>query len=1005
MLYFIALTVSAGAAENVWQTLYAEKRAAVSTGQVPSLTLPPESCLILGADIAECPLVIEDLNIALNVKSSSAGVALGVLVVLPNVKDPATGQPLMYLVAGSKYSGSGQWETLGFFDKDGKNELKKRVEQLATLLRAEHIQKSYSISGSAAGVAGNWDLNGKYIAKVVLYCESLSNQTEQRMLEVAAVNISGIAKSGGTSSAADTVSSILNLTGFQLTASVKTTFMPGQFNEGTTGYTEWRMENGERFQRTRLIQDNPSVLPAAGYQLPTNSSPASLMQIKLTGSVLSVDDIPIGARVIEYNNEPLAMLRKLEFNAVWVKGTASAQLLQEARDAGVWLICTPPSPAELQRATKYDKSVSELVPADSTSTLVNNYDNVLAWNLGDECSQADHAVFAQWAAVLKNADRIRRRPVICTARSGVYDYSRIADILMMRREPMLSSLEMAQLRTWQTAYQTLARPDTTFWCNIQTQASEKLQNQWAMFEGNPPYICPFSYEQIKLQVYSALASGVHGFVFSSNTPLTNNDPETEFRRTALELINWELQMIEEWFAGGRTSAELAKSNRKPMSSAVIQSGFSRLLVPLWNETQSQSALGPAVAGNLQYTIAGIPETYNAYHLVPGRLYPLDARRVAGGMKIELPEANLNSLIFFGETDAVYAKVGQRAKMLGPRASYLACHLAELELAATEQVLSALKQAKEAGTMPVHPKDNLPLISVPETETQLKSTKDAITFAKELTQRHPPDYARSYLQAETATRGLRLIARNMIQEAVRNDLNPCMTPVSVSFFTLPLYIIAQQRTGGAKLEPVNRLNGGDMENIALMNQAGWETVSHKVDGVAPPLRNTVPAASRTAGKNGLQLIVSPLNPAEKPLTLETVPVWLTTPPIPVRMGEMLCVNGWVRIPQTLESTVDGLMIFDSLGGEPLALRFTGTKGEWREFAFYRIVPADSNYYIFFGLNGFGEAQIDDVRVCAVQFAEPKEPSSMKAAPEQQNPSMMQRLNPFQYLPPLPRWNNP
>jgi hypothetical protein len=730
-------------------------------------------------------------------------------------------------------------------------------------------------------------------------------------------------------------------------------------------------------------------------------SPAAMLQIRLSDKVLTIDDIPIGVRMIEYNGEPLAFLRQLKFNTVWVKGQPNAALCQEAKNAGIWLVCSPPGPLELSTAAKFNPSAAPVSAQPDqlslVSTIGSNYDNVLAWNLGDECSLPDMMVYSHWASVLRSADRVRRRPILCTARSGVREYSRIADILMMRREPLLSSLDMLALRDWQVSYSSLARPDTPFWSTIQTQPSERLANQWTMFEGNPQSICPFSYEQLKMQIYQSLAAGVHGFLFTSNTSLTNNDPETEFRRTALELINWELQLMEEWFSAGAALGTSIKSNRPAMSSAIIQAGRSRLLIPMWHEQRNQQAIGAAFAGNVQYVISGIPETYNAYHLVPGSLYPIATKRIAGGIQIELPEANLNSLIFFGEDDEIYANIGKRAKEIGPRAAYLACRLAELELAATEQVLSVLKQASEQKTIPIHPKDNLPLIAVKEQETMIKTTKEAIDLAKSLAGRNPPDYSRAFLHAENATRGLRVTARETLLEATRNELNLCMTPVSVSFMVLPYYLTAYQRMRGAKLGE-NRLSGGDMENMHQLVQTGWETVSHQTEGVGAPKRNIVPNAKRS-GSKGLQLLVTPSNPEEKPAQLETTPLWMSSPPIPVKMGETLCINGWLRIPQRLESTVDGLMIFDSLGGEELALRFLETNGSWQEFAFYRNVPADGNYYVFFGLQGFGEVHLDDLKISAVQFEQPLPVSPQPTA----SPNPWQRLNPLQYLPPMPIWN--
>ncbi|MDR2115825.1 MAG: hypothetical protein LBP87_05530 [Planctomycetaceae bacterium] len=1039
-----------------WRILHSEKRGTTANQQRSQLqplqgkksemfqfSLPADSCVILGHSIG-FPLVIEDLLPTLCVQSNQPGIAIGAQIVLPNAIHPETGKPITYLVTGTKYTGSGNWEKLGFWDKNGNPILLQQTERLGKLLRAE--------------LKMNLDLRDKYIRQLVLLVEpattSVTTPTTSspspKTLWIDSLEVVGhVAVSDAILNRCEFEKQTfcfdpVNFDGFKIEAGLKSVYVQTIRSENSVGNTEWisplanrtssplkatpisgnvqlnsnnqpnnqteyysiAARLAEKSKRSVFSEQNEIQFSLTNQQTQT-VSPASLMPIRLSDQILSVDEIPIGVRAIEYNGEPLSVLRQLEFNAAWIKERPTAALLQEAKTAGIWLICSPPGPSELSAASKFDPTAVNPLHSGSAGsrsagagTLVidSAYDNVLAWNLGDECTQPNHMSYSQWVSILQSADRIRRRPILCTAQSGVREYSRIADILMMRREPLLSSLDFLALRDWQQSYPLLARPDTPFWCTVQTQPSVKLANQWIMFEGNPQSICPFSYEQLRMQVYLALATGAHGILFTSNTPLTNNDPESEFRRTALELLNWQLQLMEEWFAAGNVSPVLVKSNRRSMSSAVIQAGRSRLLIPIWQENRNQMALSAAIVGNVKYVISGIPETYDAYHLVPGGLYPIDTKRVAGGVQIELPEANLNSLIFFGEVDAIYANIGKRAKEIGARAAYLACRLAELQLAATEQVLSVLKQSAEMKAIPVHPKDNLPLIAVKEQETMINTTKKAIDLAKNLAQRHPPDYARAYLQAEIATRGLRVAAREMLFEATRHELNLCMTPVSVSFATLPYYLIAYQRTNGAKLGE-NRLPGGDMESLYQMNQVGWETVSHRIEGVASPKRDTVAGAKRS-GQNGLQITVLPTSLEDKPVQLETMPIWMTTPPIPVRMGEMICVHGWIRILRRLESTVDGLMIFDSLGGEALALRFLET-GDWREFAFYRNIPEDGNYYVTFGLQGLGEVHIDDVNISAVEF---EVPLQVPATPQQPAaPTPWQRLNPFQYLPPIPIWN--
>ncbi|MGL4594742.1 MAG: hypothetical protein ACRCUY_08450 [Thermoguttaceae bacterium] len=1034
----------------------------LSPNEIPvaelEVDLPENSSVVIGYPLS-FPLLIDETSPSVQIKSNMPGIVLAAQVVLPNTIHPATGKPVTFLVAGSKHSGSGQWETLDFSSHQfagrqlAERQFSSVQSQQNNVILSDKSsqfmgtqstlqQQSERVSGFLrAEMKQQLDTRGKYIRQLILFIEPVPNQPKQTTIWVEAPQLEGkitahleMVNQFETDKNGDYLYQFdpVNFIGFKLENSHETYFLHEIRSNMQGNETRWTSQaisgipeplkanvsmkyeqHSPQTEQTlyeksrmRLFYGAPTSDAKNGitysmmnYQSNGATSPAALMDIRLSGQNLLVDGMPIGVRAIEYQGEPLDFLRRLEFNVVWVRGRATAELLQEAKEAGVWIICEPPGPAELERAKKFEPTANQSgirAAYLNTPLLDSLYDNVLAWNLGDECSAPGYAENAQWASVLQNADQGRRRPLLCTARSGVREYSRIANVLMMPREPLFSSLEMRDLERWQKDYPSLARPDTPFWGTIQTQPSTKLATQWMLYGGNAEEICPISYEQLQMQVFQGLAAGVHGFLFTSNTPLTNNDPETEFRRTALELINLELQLIEEWFAGGQVQSALVNAKRGKMSSVLLQSGRSRLLVPLWHEQLSQQAIGAAVVGPVEYVVPGIPETYSAFHLVPGRLFPLDSKRVAGGMQLELEEANLNSLIFFGEVDTIYAQVGERAKQMGPRAAALACHLATLHLASTKNVLTALKTAKETNSIPVHPKDKLPLVSVTEQETMLRTTKEAIDLANNLAQRNPPDYARSFLQAERSTRGLRVVARDMLREATRYELNSGMTPVSVSFATLPLYIGAYQRANQAQLGP-NRLPGGDMEDINQMLATRWEARRHRIEGVATPTCETVSNAAHS-GRSGLRMTVSPMNLEDKPTQLETAPLWISSPPIPVQMGEMICVHGWIRIPKPLESTVDGLTIFDSLGGESLALRFTQTKGEWREFAFYRNIPQTGDYFVFFALQGFGEIQLDDVQVNAVQF---DIPSVVPPQNPPNTPSTWQRLNPFQYLPPLPQ----
>jgi hypothetical protein len=161
---------------------------------------------------------------------------------------------------------------------------------------------------------------------------------------------------------------------------------------------------------------------------------------------------------------------------------------------------------------------------------------------------------------------------------------------------------------------------------------------------------------------------------------------------------------------------------------------------------------------------------------------------------------------------------------------------------------------------------------------------------------------------------------------------------------------------------NLLPDGDCENLQGMLQVGWRRFDHPQPGLQTfvELSPYAPYGERMS----LYLEVRPSTPDKLPPVVESPPLWITSAPVHVQAGEVVCIRGKIRMSTPVVGSVDNLMVIDSLGGEALAERITPADG-WREFVMYRAAPRADNLTVTFALSGIGEAWIDNVTIQPVR----------------------------------------
>ena len=431
----------------------------------------------------------------------------------------------------------------------------------------------------------------------------------------------------------------------------------------------------------------------ASIATPLETAPshaASRHQIKLDGPVLLVDGRPLFPRCVQHRGESLQFLKALGFNSVHLDQPPTPELLAEAEQIGIWLVCPPP---ELQQYRAGDGSVA-------VRELTSQFDQVLAWDLGQGLSKRELDRTAELAKQLRMANAHQARPILCGPEAELRTYSRHVDLLVAQRYPLGSTLELSDYGVWLRERPRLARPGTSLWTTVQTQLSPAVRQQCELFAPGSGAQASLDDESIRLLVHTAIASGVRGITFESQSRLDGADGPTRMRALTLELMNLELELTEPWGAAG-TLVTMANTSDPQLSAAVLQIDRGRLLLPIRTGPGSQFAPQLSATGPISFVAAGIPDASEVYELTCAALRPMRHKRVTGGMQITLDDFSSASLVVITSDPLVISTLTRRVAQIGQHAAELQRELAArtmLEVEETERRLQGQAPASRTNQL-------------------------------------------------------------------------------------------------------------------------------------------------------------------------------------------------------------------------------------------------------------------------------------------------------------------
>lgn len=871
--------------------------------------------------------VTDRLTASVWVKAYRAGVQLRARVVLPKEKDPKNPDaPLTALIVGDTYKNVRQWQPLALGNVE--DTLRKHMPVL-------HTRVGHAV-----------DATGAYIDRLILNVYAGPGATELWIddLEI------GPVKPDPNKPAAP----------------------PGGRTPGATA-----------------SRPGTKALPKA-------------RAVEFRDGTVKIDGEPFFMLAIRHTDTPLKTLRDANFNTVWFPAETAPETIEEAVRQGFWIVPTVPLPAaDADNAPRPDAVSADLDrDANRVADFLRRFlssDAVLMWDLGGGRTAEDVPRVARTAAAVREVDP--RRPRGVDIWDGFRDYSSYVDAVGTHRWPLFTSLELGAYKDWLAQRRALTAPSKMSWTWVQTHLPDWFVRSIAGKADVARFDDPVGPhpEQIRVLTYLSLAAGNRGLGFWSDRYLANTHHGRD-RLLELALLNTEIEMLKPVLMGVSEPAKWVGTSDPNVSAAVLtssskQNGTEVLVLPVWlgGGTQFTPAQGALPA--LSVTVPLVPDGAVPWLVTPVGVTELkDVKRVAGGTRITIPEFDLTAAVVFTSDLKLDGKIVRWQDHTRYRVGELAARWAEQQAIEQHSKTSAIHKRIEQAGGP----------DVPEAAGLLARSEKYIANCKEYLDNRQWDTA--FREARRAQRPLRVLMREHWRKAVEPLDTPTASPFAVSFYSLPLHWALAKDVAAcrpaASVLPYGQfeLSGAAPDTgAAVASLPGWTTRQSVLDPVtsvaaivnskdladkpaahtpALPTRYTAPRFDVKPDENKprpelgnqcLRLKITAKtrtdkagNPLPPPAALERAFLAVDSPAVELPPGRLARVSFWAKVPEGIQASADGVVVYESAGGEPLAVRLQATAG-WQRFHLYRRVPESGKLSVTFALTGIGTAYFDDVKI--------------------------------------------
>ena len=632
------------------------------------------------------------------------------------------------------------------------------------------------------------------------------------------------------------------------------------------------------------------------------------------GQVIEVNDHPEVPRIIDYNGEPLALLKRLGFTAIRTSQAPSPRLQEELLRYNMWSVSSPPESRP---------------PAQQSA--------VLAWELPAMDGEDGLSDFSIHASDLRLLDGDKPRPILAMAQSRIRDYSHHSDVIATRRSTLGTSQSLADYAKWMKSWSLFASPNAIRWGVVPTQFSSNAQRQVALLAQQSAVPMGFQPVQLEKATFLAIANGVRGILFESHEELNANHPANAARGLALEMINRRLDLIQPWVAAGRPQ-DGARCSDPNVHVSMIATDTSILLIAVRTAPEDHLVIDPIPDHDVEISVRGVPMASEAYLIGDSNIHPVGQSRAHGDMRITLDRGEHVSLVVLTQDQRVVRKLYERSRIHRANLVRLRIDIARHELDLATTVRTALESPTQSSAV------------ARGIDQSWAEVRQAERLYEERNLQTAYDYA---MRAENKIARVQKLQWRQWASQYRF---PLTNPTLISYDLIPFASRLDRNL--QYLRPgLNILPAGDMEIPTDLAASGWKQVK-----TAQPGFDSYVEFSPQDPHRGNYAVAMSVSPDEQGLYVrpEQTPVSIRTAPMRLPQDRLVLIRGWIRIPKPLSDESGGVLIHDSLGGRELGLQIKQAD-DWTEFTMIRATGDADTMHVNFELADAGTVYLDDVTV--------------------------------------------